>query len=450
VSLFGLLGIARSALLAHQRAMNVTSHNIANANTPGFSRQRLGLVANVGADPLLGTMGLGVDAASLTRVRDRLLDSGFRRQSSLLSGSLAKNDVLSQVESSIGEPSDLGISASLDRLFQSFADLADDPSGSTSRELVRQNARRFIQQVRQLDSRLDEITADTLTRMQEQLGQVNGLLRQVGEINRQILAGGGSSPDLEDQRDAVIDQLSQFLGVQTHVLDDGTVSVTSNGVSLVDNVNVQSIVMNPVGSGYTFSTASGNALSVSEGSLAALRELQGTTLPALAARLDTYVRSVVTEMNNVHRGGYTLTGQRNQNFFDPAGTTAGTIALAAGVEASNNGIAAALTPSPGDGGNAQYMIELNSAQMFALGGRSFREYYLDIASSVGIGVQTASQDVEIQQTLVERADEQRSAISGVSIDEEMVMLISQQQAYQAAARLIRVADDMMQDLLNLV
>jgi flagellar hook-associated protein 1 FlgK len=451
VSLYSLLGIARSALLAHQRAMNVTSHNIANAQTPGYSRQRLELTAETVPYPLIGTLGRGVSAETLTRVRDRLLDSGYRRQSALLGGADLRHDVLSQVEAAIGEPSDLGVSAALDRLFQSFADLADDPSGATSRELVRQNARRFIQQVRHLDSRLDEIAADALTRLGEQVGEVNGLLRQVAEINRQVLSGGGSAPDLEDQRDRVIDQLSGFLGVQAQLREDGTIAVTSHGVSLVDGVHVETLEMQAApGGGYALATSSGTPLTVTEGSLASLLEMLGTALPDLSDRLDTFVRSLVTEVNNVHRGGYTLDGLRNRNFFDPNGLTAGTIALDAGIEASGNGIAAALTQSPGDGGNAQLMLELNGSQLASLGGRSFREYYMEMASSVGIGVQNSGQDVEIQQILVDRAEDLRSAVSGVSLDEEMVLLIAQQQAYQAAARLIRVADDMMQDLMNLL
>jgi flagellar hook-associated protein 1 FlgK len=170
----------------------------------------------------------------------------------------------------------------------------------------------------------------------------------------------------------------------------------------------------------------------------------------LRSRLDNFVGTLVGLTNTVHRQGYTLTGQGRTDFFDPSGTTAATLALAPGIVASTDGIAAAETRTPGDGANALRLASLSEGGVAALDGRSLRQYFMDIADTVGIDVRNASQDVSIHQTLMDQADAQRSAVSGVSLDEEMVILLGQQQAYTAAARLISMADEMMKTLLEVV
>ena len=162
------------------------------------------------------------------------------------------------------------------------------------------------------------------------------------------------------------------------------------------------------------------------------------------------MRRLVSQVNTLHRQGYTLAGQTQTDFFDPAGVTASTLALAPGILASGDNIAAAGTNAAGDGANALLLAGLKEDALPALNGRSLRQYYADIAAGVGIGVRNAGDDVNIHQALLDQADAQRSAVSGVSLDEEMVMLISQQEAYSAAARIVKMADDALQMLLQIV
>ena len=453
MSLLTLLSIARSALLTQQRAMSVSAQNIANASTPGYSRQRLNLVA---ATPLLtplGALGRGVADAGISRVRDRVLDAAYRRESGLLADATARQTVLEQVEGAFGEPSDIGVAASLDGLFQSFADLVNDPSNPTSRELVRQAATRFVQQVHQLDANLTQVTRDAVVRLQDQVSQANSIAQHLGELNRQILAAGpGGAPDLEDQRDLLVDQLSALAPVQVQTRADGTIGVVMDGVTLVDGVQVDQLTVQALpGGAYSVGTQSGaTGLDLSGGSIGAMTTLLSSTLADVRSQLDTFVGTLVSQVNTLHRQGYTLAGQTQTDFFDPAGVTASTLALAPGILASGDNIAAAGTNAAGDGANALLLAGLKEDALPALNGRSLRQYYADIAAGVGIGVRNAGDDVNIHQALLDQADAQRSAVSGVSLDEEMVMLISQQEAYSAAERIVKMADDALQMLLQIV
>jgi flagellar hook-associated protein 1 FlgK len=282
--------------------------------------------------------------------------------------------------------------------------------------------------------------------------QINGLAQRIADLNGQIVALGGpehQAPDLEDQRDLLVDQLSGLVDVKVVPHDDGSIGVLTGDSLLVDGSQVNAMAVTLGSGGWGVGSANGGENHFAAGSVQALLDLVNTTLPAIRGQLDTFVRSVVTEVNALHRTGTTPDGQTGTDFFDPAGLTAATIALAAPVAASGDAIAAAASGgAPGNGTIALGVAGLATSGVATLGGKTLREFYAEFASGVGVQSQAAQQDVDAQQTLVDNADAQRSSVSGVSVDEEMVALITQQQAYGAAARLLKVADDMMQQLLN--
>jgi flagellar hook-associated protein 1 len=454
MSLASLLSIARSAMFAQQSAMSVTAHNVANAQTPGYSRQRLELAAASPEITPLGTVGRGVTEASIQRVRNTFFDARYRSESGLLGNSATMGDVLGQVEAAVNEPSDSGLAASLDGLFSSFANLANDPASSTNRALVQQAGQHFVQQLHQLDATVHQVGDDALTKMREQVDQANDLAGRIGELNQMILSTGGpsgSSPDLQDQRDLLVDQLSSLVGVRVLQRDDGTIGVAAGDTMLVDGANVQALAVQALaGGGFGLTTAGGGTVDPKSGSLRALSDLTTTTLPGIQRQLDTLAQALVTTVNAIHRTGYTLSGSTGTDFFDPAGVTARSIALAPAVAASGDAIAAAGVAAPGDGAIAQQLANLATTGTAALGGKSFRDFYIDFAGAVGANVSAASQDADAHQAMVDQADTLRASVSGVSVDEEMVALIGQQQAYSAAARIVKIADDMMQSVLNMM
>jgi len=454
MSLASLLSIARTALLTHQRAMDVTAHNIANANTPGYTRQKLLLTPETPQWGPLFSTGRGVTAAGIQRTRDSFYDSTFRTDSGTMGRAGTTYEYLGRIEATMGEPSTTGLASALDGVFRAFADLAGDPASGPNRELVRSAAGRVTQQLRSMSSTIGDVRQDALEDMRVQVDQVNQLSQQIGRLNGRILASGGpthTAADLMDQRDLLIDQLAQLVDVRVLPRADGTVGVQGGGQMLVDGEQVALLAVTTVGAGFGLVTQSGgNPVDARSGSLHALAQLTQTDLPAVQAQLDQLAQSLVTEFNALHRAGYTLNGATNVDFFDPAGVTASTISLSAAVRGSADNIAAASVNAPGDGGVAAALAALATTGVVSLGGRTLREHYVGLAAGLGLDVQSAKQDFEAQLVLVEQADQARQSVGGVSIDEEMVGLIGQQQAYQAAARLISVADEMMQDIMRIL
>jgi flagellar hook-associated protein 1 len=452
MSLGSLLSIARSALLAHQRAMEVTANNVANVNTPGYSRQRLDLEEATPLSGPFGTLGRGVSDTGVSRARDAFLDAAFRRDSALLGNSSTLTNTLGQVETAFQEPSDTGLGSALDHLFQTFGDLANDPPSIANRDLVVAAGQRLVNQFHTLSSQIQQIGQDTVDRLRADVGTVNSLAQKIAALNGQIQSAGGpmhQAADLQDQRDALVDQLSGLVGVTVVDRGNGAIAVQAGSTMLVDGTTAQSLQVKSAGTGFSVGiTGSAGTIDLGSGEVSALVDLSTVRLPAVQAKLDQLANTLVTQMNAMHSAGFTLDGTTGVNFFDPAGTTAGTIGLSADVLASSRNVAAAGSAAPGDGSLAQQFSQLGSASLASLGGSSLRDFFTQIAAGVGTDVASTGQDADANTALVNGADQARSSVSGVSLEEEMTNLIGQQQAYSAAARLITIADQMMQDLLN--
>ncbi|MFN8588890.1 MAG: flagellar hook-associated protein FlgK [Burkholderiaceae bacterium] len=454
MSLQSMLSIARSALFTHQRAMDVTSHNIANVNTPGYSRQRLVLQPATPLVEPLYTLGRGVDAVTLQRSRDTFYDSAYRRDNGMLGLATGRRDYLSQIETSLNEPSDSGISASLDGLFRSLSDLSGDPANHTNRELVVSAANRLVNQLHSLDSQLGRVQQEALDHLNVQVSDINALTARIADLNNKIQSSGGpthSVPDLMDQRDALVDELSQKIGVRVLDRGDGTIGVIAGDTLLVDGAQHTDIAVTTVGSGWGIAPAGGGApIDAQSGTVQALLDVTQTELPQVKSRLDQLANALVTEFNAVHSTGWTLNGTTGVNFFDPTKTTAGSISLSAQLLASSDNLAASANGAAGNGAIAGQLAGLASTGVGSLGGRTLREHFVVLAADVGLDVRNAEADIDSEQALVDRADQARESVSGVNVDEEMISLISQQQAYQAAARLVNVADSMMQEMLGML
>jgi flagellar hook-associated protein 1 FlgK len=224
-------------------------------------------------------------------------------------------------------------------------------------------------------------------------------------------------------------------------------------MSLVTGTSSQAIQMQSLpGGGFGFGPGPGGAGSTAgmTGTLVALSQLTSTTLPDYLSRLDDLAEAVVTQVNTLHRTGITAGGNTGVDFFDPAGTTAASISLSAAVQGSTDEIAAGTSGATGDGGLARQLGGLASQRLAALGNETFSGYYSLFVARVGGAVRNATESHATAETLANQASAWRESVSGVSIEEEMVNLVSQQEAYGAAARLVNVADQMVQDVLGLI
>jgi flagellar hook-associated protein 1 FlgK len=236
--LFGTLNISTSGLFAQQQAIDVTSHNISNASTDGYSRQRVEMKATSAALPglsggtVVGQMGTGVQVTSIDRIRDSFLDYQTRVETGVNGQYTNMDKFLSQVNSVINEPSDTGISTTMGSFFDAWNTLATSPQDSGSRTSVAQQALAVTNQLNQTYTQLENIKSDAQSTIQSTVSDVNSMLTQLNSLNSQIQqvnVSGNNPNDLMDQRDLLLDQLSAKFGINvTSKQNDGIDVTTSN------------------------------------------------------------------------------------------------------------------------------------------------------------------------------------------------------------------------------
>lgn len=486
MSTFGnVLSVARTAIATQQAAIQIASHNIANAQTEGYSRQRVDLAS---MDPLhmtFGALGTGVQIANVTRARDSLLDASFRRESSNTEGYGMRHDLLAEIEGILNEPSDVALAATLDAFWNSWADLSNNPGSPIAQGVVRQRGAQVAYTFNSATTRLNEVVSRTRDRLVQTVHEVNALAGRIATLNGEITAaeaGGNQAPDLRDTRDRIADQLA-LLGVsRAEIQADGSLGIYIGGMAIVSSNHARTI---EVRGGTTVSigiTGDPGSLIGVAGALASMVDFINVDAVAMQTRLDALAKGIVNGVNEYHAAGWTASGDAlgnsnwnpatpptgsRVNFFDAASLTAGTIKLSAEVAADvtviasgdvqnapgNNSIALALGALRDDSGMDALRIRLGANFTTAIGfpaGVSFAEHYRSTVSDLGTQVGDAGRQRIVYDTLATQADNRRLSVAGVAIDEELTKLMQYQQAYAAAARVVSAVDEMMQSLIQMV
>jgi flagellar hook-associated protein 1 len=425
------LSIAVSALRAQTYAVETTSNNIANASTPGYRKQRVELKAAYPREGALGTMGSGVEAAKISRATDRLADLRVRGSSAQSSFFTERSDLLTQVEDVLGEP-DHGVSTQVANVFSSFAKLAVNPSDDATRNQVISALQGTADRVNQVRTGLDQLTADASQRLGGDIKDANSILNRLVEINKFARTPTGLPADLADERDKALDQLAQTIGATSTIQDDGQVRVTLNGLSLVDDDRAVPLTFN---AGPPMSITHPSGPITLGGTTGGLQAAITTDIAGVKSQLDSFVTGFAAALNALHVTGVT-----------PAGTPGGPLltitggAVSVNVTTPDQLAAADVAGQPLNGNIADAIAQLRQPQTDA-----FRSFATSVAS------QTASvgQSADTAKSLADAASQQRDSIVGVNIDEEMTDLMSQQRAYQAAARLVSTIDDMLKSLIQM-
>jgi flagellar hook-associated protein 1 FlgK len=458
MSINHLLGIARSALTAHQAALQVTSHNLANAQTEGYSRQRVTLSAGQPVRGATGLLGTGVAVDDVMRMRDTLLDTQYRREAGNAAEFGLRRDLLGQVEEIFGELSETGFGSTLDAFWSAWSDVAGDVTKGSVRGLVKQNGQQLAYALTNFAHRLEGVRASAGERLGHALRDVNQLAHQVGELNRQITAlerTGQSAPDLRDQRDRVLDAMSELAPVQIIERSDRSFAVFLGTATLDDGGETREITLDDA----TGQLRVGSSPVVEPGgTLGALIDLREREIPAVGAQLDAFARALVETVNSLHNSPAPPAIGTGLDFFDPTRTTAATIALSDDI--ADPGRIALVSGAPSDNRVALALAALREAPVTFTVERpdgtaegvtkSFGSFFVGLVSDVGVRVHSADRSATVYETLRNQADTRRASVSGVLTDEELIQLMRHPQAYTAATRLVKVADELAQAILQMV
>lgn len=451
------LEVARKALSSYQLALTVYGNNIANVDTPGYSRRTLLLSEGEGHRVPAGRIGLGVDAVTIRRMRDSFLDDAYRRESTSLGMYESLEQTLAEIEMVFGEPGESGLSTTLNEFWDSWQELANQPESQTVRTLVGDKARALARVLHQMDRSLVNQVQALDTQVDAYVNEINGIAEAIAGYNARIVsseASGHEATDLRDQRDLLVDRLSSLVDVQVYGRDDGSISVMMGSEALVERADFVRL---------STASVSRGGIAVREvrlgdiartivpagGELGGAIRSRDEILPEYRDDLNEIARAVVESVNASHRSGYALDGTTGRDFFDPAGVTAETIDVSAIILGDVSLIAASSDGSVGNGDNALAIAGLRYAQITA-DGSTLDDYYASVVGSLGIASESASTSYERAELLVLEIETRRESVKGVSIDEEMTNLIAAQHAYEASAKVISIVDEMMDTVLSML
>ena len=460
-STFGSLNIAVTALWAQRTALDVTGQNVANANTDGYSRQRVEMQA-IGGSPVPAMysynngVGTGVRVDSITRIRDMFLEVRAQAETGNLASVNAKDATLANIEIAFGEPGTSGLQSVLSDYWAGWDAIANQPGDLPSRSQMLVRAGGVVDTLKGVSSSLDALWQANRTQLDASVMDVNATAAAVADLNQAIARASQSglpAADLSDQRDLLILNLSNAVGATTRPGKDGTVDVYIGGNALVRGATVQKLRVD----GATLADlAAGDPPRVSwaqDGSPAAPGGLVGgeldavnVTIPTYRAKLDATAASIAARVNALHVSGFDLNGTAGKALFagGPPVTAANiTVAITDPREVAAAKVATTPPARPSlDGDLADAIAQIRSGDTSPDAG--YRRTVVDLA----VQKQGAGRAVAIQSAITSGVNNSREAVSGVNIDEEMVNMVAFQHAYEAAARLLTAIDETLDTLIN--
>jgi flagellar hook-associated protein 1 len=459
-NIYGMLDVGRTALATQQKAIAVTGNNIANVNTPGYSRQRLNMEQS---EPVLtdgGQMGSGVQAnRQIERIYDRFLESQIVSEKQNFGRWETQKDGLAKVELLFNESSGYGVSNALSMFWDSWQDLANNPGGHVERTTVVANSEFLTDTFNGIAEDLDQLQSESDGAVQNLVDEINPISEQIAELNWQIASiegTGQTANQYRDERDLLLKDLSEKIDINYFEDGDGFVHVmVGEGKPLVDNGNswqleTQTNTTTGMQDVYWVDTA-GNAQNITSeiegGNLKGQLEVRDNYIPGYLSRLDDLASEVISQVNTLHSSGYGADGvSTGYDFF--SGTDARTISVSTDIQGDSGLIAAAQDiNSAGDARNAAAIAALQDAA--TMSGDSFQDYYASLVSDVGSHAQESNVYYDYQNSKLTQMESYREEVSGVSLDEEMVNLVKFQNAYNAAAKMVSTVDKLLDTLMGM-
>lgn len=450
--LFSGLEMGKRALSTHQLWLNTIGHNISNVNTPGYSRQRVAISTSSPEEHYAGMVGTGVNATDIRNVRDLFLNKQYRDENKNLGQWTSREKMLTRVESIFMEPSADSLGDLMEKFWTGWMDLGNNPESIAARTALMEQANLLTTGFHRRYDQLIELQKSIDIDIELIVNKVNSLADEIASLNGKISRtelGGYPANDLRDRRDLMIDQLSQFIDVNTSDQANGTTLVYVGALMIVDESDaIHMDTRESAGKGYVSSQLvwKGTAKPIQNynGELKGLLEMRDKTIPQYMEDLDTLAETLVTEVNAVHSTGYDLNNTTGLNFFDENFLSAGNLRLSQDVTNNVTRIAASQSGAVGDNSNAQAIADLRKSLFMTRGTATMEEFYNTIVGQVGIDTNKAIQLRENHTLLVEQLENARQSVQGVSLDEEMTQMIKYQHAFDAAARVITTVDQALE------
>lgn len=483
-----LLSIGKSGLFTAKQSMSTTSHNIANANTEGFSRQEVRSETGFSLGEGDYVIGSGVEIQSIRRAHDELVDKKLNNSITSHKFNEERSLQLGHVEEIFNEINSDGMNKVLNRFFNSMRELSNQPENETVRTVVKENAKIVVGDFHRIQGSLDQVRAGINKKVNLSVQEINQLAGNIARLNKEINiqeVSGSMANDLRDQRDNSLRTLAEFFPIQVYTDNqnqfivgvEGVGSIVAGGLSqeLASGTSIKegSSSVDKGDAEIFFANRPGIPFSekLKGGSLGGLLKTRTDEVESLEKQLDELAHGLVLATNSIHRRGFAnhpvpTDAQGNPipnaaqkkvtgiNFFkEPLDLkrAAEYIDLSDDIKEDVNNIAAALEANkPGDNRVALAISKLQHEKVLGGGTTSMEEQYL---KSVGnIGLQAGKSKIEGEQSsgILAQAKSFKERLSGVSLDEEATNMVRYQNAYEASAKVIKASDEMFKAVLGLL
>lgn len=460
MGLSAAMEIGKNGLNIYRVATEVTGENIANVNTPGYSRQRVLLET---APPTTANgfpMGTGVKIATVERYYDGLLQQQIVNAQTAQGFDTTKSNILQQIEPAFNEISNDGIGAAISKFFGSWQDLTLNPTGTAERQSVITNTQILTDNFRTISTTLNDTISMQNAALVPTIDSINASLKNIAQLNGQIKTTelvAGNANEMRDQRDQLVRDLSKQIGISFTENSDGTTDIrfADGGAALVtgstagafslDKTNPNSFVvqLTPVGGALATVTPT-------TGQLGATLLLRDTIIPGYLSQVDALATTITTQINTQHTAGFDLNGNPGIALLDPAATSAATFGLNPAIVSTSQIAASSSALLTGDNGNAQLITKFQSQKLMSGGTLTFNSYLDGVISKVGLDVASSKTTVTQDEAFNKQLSALRQSNSGVSLDEELTNLVKYQRSYQASAKLISTATEMMDTVIGMI
>jgi len=447
-----IFNISTKGLDVYRRALDVTAHNISNSGNKDYTKQ----VANIETaipefrDGFI--WGAGSTISNVTRVRNQFIDNRLRQNYQNNSFYNNQSILLGRTEQAFTEPSNFGLSNIISSFFNSFNKLAVSPDSSALRENVVSSAQSLVSRIKDIHQNIEAQKDNIYNDYKSKVNGLNNSLKEIKELNIKIsqqLSAGLQPNDLMDKRDVIIDQISKLADLQIYNNKNGSVNISIGGVLAVDsNISVDFKIKLDNGKLNLTTDGTNNINLLKSGELGALSNIYSNKIPNYLSSLDAITNTLFTSVNNVHSSGYTLENvpQTGIDFFSSIQN--GELEINKKIIDNPNKIAISADGSPGNGDLAVQMSLLNDKKL--IDGNTLIGQYSNLISTIGGDKSNADNMASSTNLVIRQLEDQKTSYSGVSVDEEMSNVIKFQRSYDASAKLISVADKMLQTLINMV
>lgn len=457
---FSGIYVALQSILAQQKAMEITEHNVANANTAGFHRQEAIFKAGVPEKAMgmmqaggIGDMGTGVLIDRIRRYNLEFFDTRFRKETAMTSQYDSATQILKTVEINLSDTADDSIGLRMDAFFASWQKVSADPDIPAIRDVLVQDAKALAGSFNARYSGLVDIRTDQNLAIEQRVNEINTAATQIAQLNEEIgrsLATGNQPNDLLDERDRQITRLSEIAGVTSHVQENGQVITSLNGHALVVGSRTFTLNTTTDADGLTqIGWDDGQPISITTGEIAGILDVRDRIIPDQMSQLNATAKGLMDRVNTVHSAGFGLDNSTGLPMFTfLAGTEAQSMTVNAALDDPSKIAAATALDSPGDGNNALAISKIYDEQLADLNNISIRQYNGERVTKFALEVRGAKSSSANHKNVADALNTQREEVSGVSLDEEAANMVKYQRSYQAAVRLMTTVDEMLEQMIN--